>query len=272
VTPDAAPDGGAIVTALAARRRHPLAGVVLVLLGLVITGVLYSAFAPGRAGAATNPSEDIAAGRALFLANCATCHGVDAAGRNNAPSLIGVGAASVDFQVGTGRMPLQQTGPQAPQSEVRFTPEQISQLSAYVASLGPGPAIPSADQVDPTKGDASRGAAIFRTNCAMCHNFAGKGGALTRGKYAPNLDGTTPTHIFEAMLTGPQSMPVFDNETLSPQDKRDIIAYLKTTEEDPTPGGFSLGFLGPVNEGLVGWVVGLGGLIACAVWLGSKAS
>jgi ubiquinol-cytochrome c reductase cytochrome c subunit len=260
------------VTALAARRRHPFAGVVLVLVGLFATGVLYAAFAPGRAGAAENPSQDVAAGRALFLANCATCHGIDAAGRNNAPSLIGVGAASVDFQVGTGRMPLEATGPQAPQQQVRFSPEQIRQMSAYVASLGPGPGIPSAEEVDPAKGDPSRGAAIFRTNCAMCHNFAGKGGALTRGKYAPNLDGTSPTHIFEAMLTGPQSMPVFDDQTISPQDKRDIVAYLKTTEEQPTPGGFSLGFLGPVNEGLVAWIVGLAGLIACAVWLGSKSS
>jgi quinol---cytochrome-c reductase cytochrome c subunit len=272
VTPDAAPDGGAIVTALAARRRHPLAGVVLVLLGLVVTGVLYSAFAPGRAGAATNPSEDIAAGRALFLANCATCHGLDAAGRNNAPSLIGVGAASVDFQVGTGRMPLQQTGPQAPQSEVRFTPEQISQLSAYVSSLGPGPAIPSADQVDPTKGDASRGAAIFRTNCAMCHNFAGKGGALTRGKYAASLTGVEPKYIYEAMVTGPQSMPVFNDLTIDPQSKKDIIAFLKTIEEAPSPGGFALGSIGPVSEGLIGWAVGLVALIGCAVWLGSKSS
>jgi ubiquinol-cytochrome c reductase cytochrome c subunit len=260
------------VTALAARRRHPLAGVVLILLGLVVTGGLYALLAPGRASAADDPADQIAKGRALFVANCATCHGLDAAGRNNAPSLIGVGAASVDFQVGTGRMPLQVTGPQAPEAEVRFTPEQISQLSAYVASLGPGPGIPSAEQVDPAKGDPSRGAAIFRTNCAMCHNFAGKGGALTRGKYAPNLDGTTATHIFEAMLTGPQSMPVFDDQTITPQDKRDIIAYLKTTEEQPTPGGFSLGFIGPVNEGLVAFIVGLAALIGCAVWLGAKSS
>jgi ubiquinol-cytochrome c reductase cytochrome c subunit len=260
------------VTALLARRRSPLAGVVLVLAALVVTGVLYAVLAPGRASAADSPSDEIAKGRALFVANCATCHGLDAAGRNNAPSLIGVGAASVDFQVGTGRMPLEATGPQAPQSENHFTQEQISQMAAYVASLGPGPGIPSAEQVDPSKGDPARGASIFRTNCAMCHNFAGKGGALTRGKYAPNLDGTTPTHIFEAMLTGPQSMPVFADQTITPQDKRDIIAYLKSTEEQPTPGGFSLGFVGPVNEGLVAFVVGLAALIGCAVWLGSKSS
>jgi ubiquinol-cytochrome c reductase cytochrome c subunit len=260
------------VTALAARRRSPLASLVLVLLGLIVTGVAYAALAPGRAGAAETPEQQIAAGRALFLANCATCHGIDATGRKDAPSLVGVGAASVDFQVGTGRMPLQRTSPQAPEAHNQFSPEKIAQLSAYVASLGPGPGIPSAETVDPAKGDPSKGATIFRTNCAMCHNFAGKGGALTRGKYAPNLDGTTPTHIYEAMVTGPQSMPVFSDETISPQDKRDIIAYLKLTEEQPTPGGFSLGFIGPVNEGLVAFVVGIAALIGCAVWLGSKSS
>jgi ubiquinol-cytochrome c reductase cytochrome c subunit len=260
------------VTALAARRRSPLASLVLVLLGLIVTGVAYAAVAPGRAGAAETPQQQIAAGHALFLANCASCHGIDATGRNNAPTLVGVGAASVDFQVGTGRMPLQATQPQAPQGNNEFTPAQVAQLAAYVASLGPGPGVPSAQDVDPAKGDPSRGAAIFRTNCAMCHNFAGKGGALTRGKYAPNLDGTTPTHVYEAMLTGPQSMPVFSDQTISQQDKRDIIAYLQTTEQQGSPGGFSLGFVGPVNEGLAAFVVGLAALIGCAVWLGSKSS
>ncbi len=260
------------MTALAARRRHPLASVVLVLLGLLATGALYAAFAPGRASAADDSQDQIAKGRALYLANCASCHGLDATGRNNAPSLVGVGPAAVDFQVGTGRMPLRQDSPQAPQGNNTFTPEQIAQLAAYVGSLGPGPEVPSQEDVDYTKGDPARGATIFRTNCAMCHNFAGKGGALTRGKYAPNLDGTSPTHIWEAMLTGPQSMPVFDDRTMTPQDKRDIIAYLQMTSQQPTPGGFSLGFLGPVNEGLVAWVVGIAALIGCAVWLGAKSS
>jgi ubiquinol-cytochrome c reductase cytochrome c subunit len=260
------------VTALAARRRSPLASVVLVLLGLIVTGVAYAALAPGRATAADDPKQQVAAGRALFLANCASCHGLDATGRNNAPTLVGVGAASVDFQVGTGRMPLQRTEPQAPQHDNEFTEQQISQMAAYIASLGPGPGIPSEQEASAAGGDASRGATIFRTNCAMCHNFAGKGGALTAGKYAPNLDGTTPKHIYEAMLTGPQSMPVFSDQTISPQDKKDIIAYLKTTEEQPTPGGFSLGFIGPVNEGLVAFVVGLAALVGCAVWLGAKSS
>ncbi len=260
------------VTALAARRRHPIAVVALVLLGLLVTGVAYAAVMPGRAQATTASADDVAAGKKLFLANCATCHGKNAEGRNQFPSLIGVGAASVDFQVGTGRMPLQASGPQAPKSKNKFSDEEIRQLAAYVASLGPGPAIPTDEETNAAEGNVSNGSLIFRTNCAMCHNFAGKGGALTRGKYAPNLEGVTEKHIYEAMVTGPQSMPVFNDNTITPEEKRDIIAYLKAVESETSPGGFSLGSIGPVSEGLVAWVVGLALLVGCAVWLGAKSS
>ena len=260
------------MTALAARRRHPLATALLVLLGLVITGVAYAAVLPGRADAADSVTADVSAGQKLFVANCADCHGPHAQGRTNAPSLIGVGAAAVDFQVGTGRMPLEQTGPQAPQAPVRLSKTEITELAAYVASLGPGPAIPDANAVDPNSGSASRGSMIFRTNCAMCHNSVGKGGALTRGKYAPSLTGVTPTHIYEAMITGPQSMPVFNNQTVNPQAKLDVIAYLNTINKTPNPGGLSLGRIGPVSEGLVAWLIGLTILLGFAVWLGAKSS
>jgi ubiquinol-cytochrome c reductase cytochrome c subunit len=260
------------VTALAARRRHPLATAVLVLLGLIVTGAAYAALLPSRADASQTVSDEVEAGRKVFLANCSTCHGINAEGRNNAPSLIGVGSASVDFQVGTGRMPLQQSGPQAPQSNRELTEVEIRQLAAYVASLAPGPSIPTPEMYSPEGGDVSRGGLIFRTNCAMCHNFAGKGGALTRGKYAPNLTGVDPKYVYEAMITGPQSMPVFNDMTIDPQAKKDVIAYLKAIEEAPSPGGAALGSIGPVSEGLVGWAVGLVALIGCAVWLGSKSS
>lgn len=262
------------MSALAARRRHPLATALVVLLGLLLTGVAYAAVMPSTADASTSTAsaDDIAQGQKLFIANCATCHGIGAGGRDNAPSLIGVGAASVDFQVGTGRMPLQASGPQAPQNPVHFDDQQVEQLAAYVASLGAGPAIPSAADVDPAKGDASSGAMIFRTNCAMCHNIAGAGGALTRGKFAPNLNSVSYKHIYEAMLTGPQSMPVFPNKTIDQTQKQDVIAYLATLRETPNVGGMSLGRLGPVSEGLVAWVLGLTLLIGFAVWLGAKSS
>ena len=260
------------MTALAARRRHPLATALLVLLGLVITGAAYAAVLPGSADAAGTVSQDVTAGRKLFLANCATCHGMNAEGRKNAPSLVGVGAAAVNFQVGTGRMPLEQSGPQAPKAPVRLSEQDITQLSAYIASLGAGPAIPDAAAVDPASGDASRGAMIFRTNCAMCHGAAGKGGALTKGKSAPNLTGTSNTHIYEAMVTGPQSMPVFNDKTIDPQAKKDVIAYVDQISSTPNPGGLSLGRIGPVSEGLVAWLVALGILLGFATWLGAKSS
>jgi ubiquinol-cytochrome c reductase cytochrome c subunit len=250
-----------------------MATAVLLAIGLLATGVAYAAILPGRAAAAEGSQADIEAGRKLFLANCATCHGFNAEGRTGFPSLIGVGAAAVDFQVGTARMPMQASGPQAPKGmKVLFSEDEIRQFAAYVASLAPGPDVPAADAVDPTKGDPAKGLLVFRTNCAMCHNFAGKGGALRQGKSAPNLTGVTPTHVYEAMETGPQNMPVFNDQTITPDTKRDVIAFLNTINSAPNPGGLSLGAIGPVSEGLVAWVVGLILLIGCAVWLGSKAS
>jgi ubiquinol-cytochrome c reductase cytochrome c subunit len=261
---------------VSARRRHRLAPLVLLFAALAATGGAYAAFAPSPQAEAAPGSSSQATdeGKVLFLRNCSSCHGLkgEGSGDGRSPSLIGVGAASVDFQVGTGRMPAARSEvPQVPAKPVQFSQKEIAALAAYVASLGPGPAIPSKEQVDFSKADAAAGGAIYRTNCAMCHNFAGSGGALTQGKFAPSLKGTTPKHIYEAMLTGPQSMPVFSDGTLTPTDKRDVIAFLKSIESEPNPGGASLGRIGPVSEGAVGWIVGMGMLIGCAVWLGAKA-
>lgn len=257
--------------ALAARRHHRSAPVVLLLLALLVTGGLYAALVPSPAGAAEATASDVELGSELFQANCATCHGMNAEGTQDAPSLIGVGAASVDFQVGTGRMPMQANGPQALAKPPQFTEEQTHALAAYVASLGPGPAIPTAEQVDPAQGDVANGMHVFRTNCAMCHNAVGAGGALSEGKFAPSLDGSTPTVIYEAMVTGPQAMPVFNEANITPEEKRDVIAYI-LAQRDGSPGGLELGSLGPVIEGLWAWVIGIGLLIACSVWIGAKSS
>ncbi len=270
------------MNALAARRRHPAAIAILIMLGLFLTGAVYAAVAPKDADATTQAlsAQSVEEGQALFRANCASCHGLNAEGRATGngdkmagPALAGVGAAAVDFQVGTGRMPLAGPMVQAPGgNEVKFTDEQIAALGAYVASLAPGPEVPSEEAVDPTKGDPARGGDLFRVNCAMCHNFAGAGGALTRGKYAPAISDVTSKHIYEAMVTGPQSMPVFGDTNLTPESKRDVIAFLTTIDEQEQPGGMALGSLGPVSEGLFAWVFGLGILVGCAVWLGSKSA
>ena len=256
---------------LAERRRHPMALVVLLLVGLLFTGGAYALFTGGSDANADEYSADqIDAGQKLFVTNCATCHGMNAEGTENGPSLIGVGASAVDFQVGTGRMPLQMHGPQAPVKAPQFDQDEIDDMAAYVASLGPGPAIPDAEYLDASKGDAAAGGGLFRTNCAMCHNVVGAGGALTRGKYAPNLSEVSERHLYEAMQTGPQNMPIFNDANLTPEDKRDIIAYIEDTKK-PSPGGCKLGALGPVAEGLFIWFFGLSAVIGITVWLTARS-
>jgi len=258
-----------------ANRRHPLATVVLIAIGLVVTGGGYALFSSTTtASADTNTAASqnvIDEGEKLFAANCASCHGLDMQGTADGPSLIGVGAAAVNFQVGTGRMPMAMQGPQAMQKPVQFTDEQTAALAAYVASISPGPAIPDPSLLQ-ADGDAANGGELFRVNCAMCHNVAGAGGALTEGKFAPELTGVLATHIYEAMLTGPQNMPVFNDDNLSPEDKRDIITYLKYIENNPSPGGNELGSLGPVAEGLFVWIFGLGAVIGLMVWITAKSN
>jgi ubiquinol-cytochrome c reductase cytochrome c subunit len=150
------------------------------------------------------------------------------------------------------------------------TPEKTRQIAAYVQSLGGGPQVPGAEQVDPKLGDPGRGGELFRANCIQCHNWAGAGGALTQGKYAPNLNEASPEQIYEAMVTGPQAMPVFNDTTISVEEKRDMIAYITTVRSQKDPGGFGLGRIGPVTEGLVAWIVGITALVLAAIWITAK--
>jgi len=253
-------------------RRGPLATIALIMVGLIGTGGAYALFTTSAsAETSTRAQSQIDDGGKLFAANCATCHGVALQGTSQGPTLIGVGAASVDFQVGTGRMPLAASGVQAERKPPQFTEAQTAALAAYVASKGAGPGIPGEDQLN-AKGDTAQGAELFRINCAMCHNVAGAGGALTQGKYAPPLAGVESRYIWEAMVTGPQSMPVFNDNNISPADKANIIAYLKYLDKSPSVGGFDLGGLGPVSEGLFIWIFGLGAIVGITVWLTAKSN
>lgn len=251
-------------------RRHPLATVALITIGLLTTGGAYALLSTTASAETTAASEQaIAEGHKIFASNCASCHGMSAAGTEHGPSLYGVGAASVDFQMGTGRMPLAFQGPQGAQKPAQFTQEQIDAVAAYIASLAPGPAVPDEKWLA-GDGDLTAGGELFRINCAMCHNVAGAGGALTEGKFAPSLAGVDARHIYEAMVTGPQNMPVFSDLNLSPQDKADIISFLKYQDAHDSVGGVDLGGLGPVAEGLFIWIFGLGAIIGVTIWIAAR--
>jgi ubiquinol-cytochrome c reductase cytochrome c subunit len=261
---------------ITARRRHPAAGYAVVLLMLVAIGMAYAAVTgSGSPASASGPTaadqRQIAEGQNLFARNCASCHGLEAQGIPNiAPSLIGVGAAAVDFQVSTGRMPAKGPAAENGRKPVTLNASQAHAIAAYIASLAGGPAIPAPAEVSPAAGNVAVGQQLFIANCAQCHNFVGAGGALTYGKYAPALTEATPTQIYEAMLTGPEAMPVFNETTLTPQDKRDIIAYVTQTRSSPNPGGFSLGRIGPVTEGLVAFLGLLFFMVLAAMWITVK--
>jgi ubiquinol-cytochrome c reductase cytochrome c subunit len=228
---------------LSRHRRGPFAGLAVLILGLLLTGSLYAALAPAQAGRAQTDAELVAQGRELFLVGCAYCHGQNGEGMRSS------------------------------------TEDEIAALAAYVASLGVGPAIP--DESDYSTAGLSdeeleeaivRGGQIFLTNCTACHNFEGSGGAMPRGGYAPKIRGVEPKYIYMAMLTGPQAMDTFSNGNLSPEEKRDVIAYIDSLEETPNYGGFGMGALGPVAEGLFAWIVGIGSLVGFAVWIAAHTT
>jgi ubiquinol-cytochrome c reductase cytochrome c subunit len=262
------------VSWITSRRRHPAAGYAVVAFVLVLVGVGYAVLTDSGSATAAPPAAanaaQIAEGRSLFQATCSSCHGEFAQGTTDAPGLIGVGAAAVDFQVGTGRMPAAELGAENDRKPPAFDPAKIAALAAYIQSLGGGPPVPSAAQVNPAAGNYGLGQQLFSANCAACHNFVGAGGALTSGKFAPPLTASTPRQIYEAMLTGPEAMPVFNDLTVTPQQKRNLIAYVTQVRSQANPGGFSLGRVGPVTEGLVAFLGLLLFLVLTALWITAK--
>ncbi|WP_040428273.1 c-type cytochrome [Corynebacterium ulceribovis] len=268
--------------------QRTLAGGAALALSLTGAGLLASALTPDAQVATAD--KDTAAlvqeGKDIYDVACITCHGANLQGvKDRGPSLVGVGEGAVYFQVHSGRMPMLRNEAQASRKKPRYSEEQTLAIAAYVQANGGGPGIVRDDngeiamdslrgsnfdgQIDPK--DVARGSDLFRLNCASCHNFTGRGGALSSGKYAPALDPANEQEIYQAMLTGPQNMPKFSDRQLTADEKKDIIAFIKSTKETPGPGGYALGGIGPVAEGLAMWTVGILSLVGAAMWIGSRS-
>jgi ubiquinol-cytochrome c reductase cytochrome c subunit len=253
------------------RARRRAGSAARLIAALVLAGGLYTAFAPAISAEDAPLTPAAMEGKALFDNSCITCHGNGGQGvQGRGPSLVGVGAAAVEFQVSTGRMPLGAQAAQALEKPPVFNEEQTRQIAQYVQELGGGPQLPEGDNLH-SGGDVAAGGQVFRLNCSSCHAFGGGGGALSSGKFAPRLSNTNDRVIWAAMLSGPQNMPVFGDNQLTPDQKRDVITYIQETLKDRDPGGFNLGRLGPTTEGLAVFVVGITALIFTALWIAGKS-
>ncbi|HEU0238363.1 MAG TPA: c-type cytochrome [Micromonosporaceae bacterium] len=270
--PDKPRARGTARRATQSRLRRRVGAAARMIAALALVGSVYAAFVPGGAAqGAPAPSSDVSAGKTLFDTSCITCHGANAQGvAGRGPSLIGVGDASVEFQVSTGRMPAAGQSAQEIEKQPVFDETQAQQIGAYIQSLGGGPQLPEGNNLS-SGGNIAQGGDLFRVNCSSCHAFGGGGGALSSGKFAPTLANATDRTIYAAMLSGPQNMPVFGDNQISPQEKRDIIAYIQNLKSDPAPGGLSIGRVGPVAEGLVIFLVGIVVLLFAMLWIAGKS-
>ena len=260
------------------RVQRRLSGGLLLLIALTVAGGLAAVLTPTpQVAVADENSAAIKKGQQLFDTSCVTCHGANLQGvPDHGPSLIGVGEAAVYFQVSTGRMPAMRGEAQAPRKDPIFDASQIDAIGAFVQANGGGPTVvrnpDGSIAMQSLRGDdLGRGGDLFRLNCASCHNFTGKGGALSSGKFAPDLGPANEQQILTAMMTGPQNMPKFSDRQLSFEAKKDIIGYVKTVTEERQPGGYGLGGFGPAPEGMAAWIIGMVAAIGLALWIGARS-
>ncbi|HET6479303.1 MAG TPA: c-type cytochrome [Actinoplanes sp.] len=284
-TPAGRPRSGSRLSRVFARRRgtpsrtrRRLGAAARMLAALALAGGVYTVFAPGAfADEPRQLSATAQEGKQLFDNSCISCHGRDGQGVDDrGPSLIGVGSASVEFQVGTGRMPAVRQEAQDDKKRPLFDKNQTKQLGQYIQELGGGPQLPAGElveNIDENPEALARGGELFRINCTSCHSFTGAGGALSSGKYAPALHDASAETIYAAMLSGPQNMPVFGDNQLTPEEKREIITYINVQlQEDRDPGGlFNLGGYGPSTEGVAIFVVGITILVFTSLWIAGKS-
>jgi ubiquinol-cytochrome c reductase cytochrome c subunit len=255
IAPHAAENGASV-------RRRAIAGwlAAATLLGGLLVLVAPQVL-PAPATAQTGTVQNDAA--SLYLQNCASCHGPQGQGTNAGPTLIGVGAASADFYLRTGRMPLGAPGQQPIRQLPKFDDAQIRALVAYVASFGAGPDVPQVT----VGGDIHRGFELYNANCAACHAATGAGNAVGGGFFAVGLGKATDQQVAEAMIVGPGVMPHF---SMTDTDRDALIAYVDYLRTAPTPGGAPIGGIGPVAEGFVAVVIGLSMLVLVAIFVGRR--
>jgi ubiquinol-cytochrome c reductase cytochrome c subunit len=223
-----------------------------------------SLLAAGSAASGTPKSPLAARGYHLYGEYCLSCHGANAAGRTG-PSLQGVGALAADFYLRTGYMPLRQLGQQPRREPLILSDRQIRALVAYVASFG-GPPVP---KPQPSLGNLSQGEALFTEHCAGCHQVVAQGGYVT-GALPPPLDRATPLQVAEAVRIGPYVMPTFSQHAISDRQLDSIVRYVEFAKSPTKPGGWGIGFLGPVPEGLVTWFLAMPLLIGLCLLLGRR--
>jgi ubiquinol-cytochrome c reductase cytochrome c subunit len=234
---------------------------------------------PAAAGAQPGVGVKAKTGKGLYAAYCLSCHGVDGRGvtstsqprgvldlRGLGPPLRGVGAQGADFYLTTGYMPLADPHDQPRHTKSPFDKREIAALVAYVASLGKGPGVPGPQ---PQRGNVSRGLSLFTEHCAGCHQVVAEGGYVTNA-VAPPLHKATPVQIAEAVRIGPYLMPRFPVSQISDAQLNSIIAYVEWAKHPDDRGGWSIGRIGPVPEGLVAWLIGAAALVGCCLVIGRR--
>jgi quinol---cytochrome-c reductase cytochrome c subunit len=232
----------------------------------VRAAVVLAALALAAPAAADSPGVVHArTGAELYAANCARCHGPQGEGYI-APRLTNVGARAADFYVRSGAMPLARVGEVPSPSRVLFSERELRALTAYVASFGHGPPVPTPH---PQRGSLSEGLRLFTDHCAGCHQVAAEGGYVTDVRVPP-LEGVSATRIAEAVRIGPYVMPTFSERAITPRQLDSLIRYVEYASRPDDRGGWALGEIGPVPEGMVAWLVAVVVLVGTCLVIGRR--